>query len=627
MRDWDKLTSTQIRVIGGITIPTEKEEPNLEFDDVEDALRRADELAELTGRSKADVIADLLDDGQLNQSAGADSEPQKDILDIAQEKAEKLKTLLITIAPILALLSGIGLEGLGVLDVTGWGEDSVWDGSEGNPNDPTMNAYYWGCTDYQASNFDSMANQDDGSCFYDSTPPDDHSDPNCMPDWSWSGTYTEVVDNRIVTNGNFQDTQGCEKGGIGNFYIELLQNGEVISSDMWQDEPFDMYWYNTKSFDNLDAGTYQIEWRMEMDGNGWTDGQSESFEITNPCNSLEAGEATARIIADSRDIEVDIKINNPRNDCSAEVEIMISGYHDNGWVWTIENSDLPSYTVGADGYTTITIFHQKLMNLDYGSWSFETRFIPIGQNENCCTHTNTVEIVEPIQTHCDSGDITVSNTMADLGSDNMSVDVAFTVSMADGPEVDCTGGIEIDLTLEKAGMMYSVVALDEPSEWDGAEVFYHTFENLESGEYKVELLIRNNLSETVGAGSLNQITVPAVECETDFYEKLLQYQSNGNESNTRALQLYTDPDEVNGCGQEITVLVVWQIYDENGTEVSNLNYTLNTSGVNWDQMWLYSENLSVGNYSSTLELYLYKDGIPSTEPCKTYTWSNIEIKD
>ena len=58
-----------------------------EIDDVEDALRRAEELADITGRSKADVVADLLDDGQLNYSAGQDAEPKKDLLDIAQEKA------------------------------------------------------------------------------------------------------------------------------------------------------------------------------------------------------------------------------------------------------------------------------------------------------------------------------------------------------------------------------------------------------------------------------------------------------------------------------------------------------------------------------------------------------------
>ena len=69
----------------------------IEIDDVEDALRRAEELADLTGRSKADVVADLLDDGQLNYSAGQDAEPKKDLLDIAQEKAEKLKKLMTTV--------------------------------------------------------------------------------------------------------------------------------------------------------------------------------------------------------------------------------------------------------------------------------------------------------------------------------------------------------------------------------------------------------------------------------------------------------------------------------------------------------------------------------------------------
>ena len=61
----------------------------IEIDDVEDALKRADELAELTGRNKRDIIADLLDDGQLNYSAGEDSKTKKDILDV-QHHLKKL---------------------------------------------------------------------------------------------------------------------------------------------------------------------------------------------------------------------------------------------------------------------------------------------------------------------------------------------------------------------------------------------------------------------------------------------------------------------------------------------------------------------------------------------------------
>jgi len=91
---------------------------SFEFEDVEEALLIADDLATITGRKKTDVIADLLDDGKLNLSAGSDSEIKKDILDIAQEKAEKFKTLLTTLIPIIVLLGAIGAEGMGILDLT-----------------------------------------------------------------------------------------------------------------------------------------------------------------------------------------------------------------------------------------------------------------------------------------------------------------------------------------------------------------------------------------------------------------------------------------------------------------------------------------------------------------------------
>ena len=126
------------------------------IEDVEEALGRAAELAELTGRKKADIVADLLDDGQLNMSAGSDADPKKDFLDTAQEQAEKLKTLLTTLIPILALLMGVGAEGLGIVDMTGWGNENVWEG-----DDPNI---AWGCMDKNAHNYDSEANRDDGNC-------------------------------------------------------------------------------------------------------------------------------------------------------------------------------------------------------------------------------------------------------------------------------------------------------------------------------------------------------------------------------------------------------------------------------------------------------------------------------
>jgi len=157
-------------------------EDEIEIEDVEDALKRADELAELTGRRKTDIVADLLDDGKLNRSAGSDIDVKKDMLDIAQEKAEKFKHLITTLLPVLALLMGVGAEGLGVLDITGWGEESVW-GDDDPLGPPPIR---WGCMDVNADNFDETAQQDDGSCSYE--PPD------CDSNWQWENVVIRSAD-------------------------------------------------------------------------------------------------------------------------------------------------------------------------------------------------------------------------------------------------------------------------------------------------------------------------------------------------------------------------------------------------------------------------------------------------
>ena len=90
---------------------------DIEIEDVEDALKRAAEYAKLMGRTKKNIVADLLDDGQLNFSAGSDS---KSVLDRATDQAKKLQGLLTTLVPIIALLLSIGAEGFGIVDLTGW---------------------------------------------------------------------------------------------------------------------------------------------------------------------------------------------------------------------------------------------------------------------------------------------------------------------------------------------------------------------------------------------------------------------------------------------------------------------------------------------------------------------------
>ena len=219
----------------------------IEVEDVEDALKRAGELADLTGRKKTDIVADLLDDGQLNYSAGTDAEVKKDILDVAQEKAEKLKTLLTTLIPVFALVMGIGAEGLGFVDLTGWGSDSMWEDDPNNPNSPNM--IYWGCTDYNALNYDVGANEDDGSCSYE--PPD------CEHDWQYDD-HSRLEGNTIVVDQILGDDAGCDDFGEGYFEIILKENGqeyrlETIHSGLWRHS-----YMVEHEFEDVESGTYRL---------------------------------------------------------------------------------------------------------------------------------------------------------------------------------------------------------------------------------------------------------------------------------------------------------------------------------------------------------------------------------
>ncbi len=130
-------------------------------DNIEEALSNAEEIAELTGRDKKDIIADLLDDGKLNNSNAI--KENTSAIDRATEMANKTHKLLTALIPILLLVSTSGLELSGIIDLTpaGNGEDDewFWEDEEYEP--------YWGCTDINAINYDEYATDDDETCEYE----------------------------------------------------------------------------------------------------------------------------------------------------------------------------------------------------------------------------------------------------------------------------------------------------------------------------------------------------------------------------------------------------------------------------------------------------------------------------
>ena len=117
--------------------------------DIQASLENADEIAELTGRTKSDVIADLLDDGKLNNSNAI--KENTSAIDKATEMAGKTHKLLTALIPILLLVAGSGLELGGIIDLTPAGDDG--EGDWAWEDDPYADVY-WGCTDWDAINYD-----------------------------------------------------------------------------------------------------------------------------------------------------------------------------------------------------------------------------------------------------------------------------------------------------------------------------------------------------------------------------------------------------------------------------------------------------------------------------------------
>jgi hypothetical protein len=133
---------------------------------VDKALENAKEIAELTGRTTKEVIADILDDGILNNSI----QENTSAIDKATVTAEKLQKLITAVIPILVLIAGSGLELGGVIDLTPAGDgddDWAWEDDEYYYPEPTR----YGCTDYDALNYDEYADEDDGTCEYEEPEP------------------------------------------------------------------------------------------------------------------------------------------------------------------------------------------------------------------------------------------------------------------------------------------------------------------------------------------------------------------------------------------------------------------------------------------------------------------------
>ena len=232
----------------------------------EEAIKRALE----SGRDPEDIAKDLADDGLLNNSHLLGSTERliesngetQDVIERATETAQKLQKLLTAIIPILVLIAGSGLELGGVIDVTPVGDDEddsgwMWEDDHQYP-DPVR----YGCTDYDAENYDEYAEEDDGTCYYEQED-ERHLDIQ-NHELSLVGDNELKVEFSLEMQGDFccDDIELVWEIEVNGYYDDGLRRVTLHSYDEEGYIDFEQYW------PDMGEGNYharvEVRWMNDM---------------------------------------------------------------------------------------------------------------------------------------------------------------------------------------------------------------------------------------------------------------------------------------------------------------------------------------------------------------------------
>ena len=314
--------------------------------DIEELAIQAKIVAKATGREADDVLADLLDDGIVNDS---NNEVQKDLVtqlkeaaelintvqeinkDVAentvlnggenstnvtvettlegdvvdraiesiQRKSEKIKKLIITMIPIFLLLTGGGLEAFGVIDMV---EDSEEDFVS-----------YGACLNPDAENYDKDASWDNGSCYFEIPP--------CDTDWRYDD-YSSSNEDSIYVRFAFFDDNECGVELEGHFAIVLYMNGSSHDDDFIDTGIFRNDIDIQSDFIDLEEGTYDYE--IEFHTLDCSDGTCEHGDEFNsphkPTFQIEAEDIEGCIDSDANNYDENATVDD--GSCEYDPEII-----------------------------------------------------------------------------------------------------------------------------------------------------------------------------------------------------------------------------------------------------------------------------------------------------------------
>ncbi len=355
---------------------------NIDDISMKELKEKAKVIAEGTGRSYESVLEDLLDDGvvnlsneqkkdgslvdQLKEAAeliaavqqinhqvadntvlnGKDTKTEVNVestlegdlidraIDSVQRKADNIKKILITLAPVFLLLTGGSLEAIGLIDLVGDDSDDHDDGDS--------YIEYGGCTASDADNYDPDASFDDGSCYWDDNngggggPPG----PTCNEDWRWSNVnirdsdmHGQGFNNDIEIDMDFEDWNDCNRLMSGAFILQVWNedaNSQYDSHEMNPEFRNDFHLRHT--YQDLPAGDYSFSVSYFFDGSEWG-GPSQLVTIEGEDSTLDIQNAQLSIVGEN-ELKAEFDLLVEGDFCCEDIEIVwevqMNGYYDDG---------------------------------------------------------------------------------------------------------------------------------------------------------------------------------------------------------------------------------------------------------------------------------------------------------
>jgi len=500
-----------------------------EIDEQAELEEKARIIAEATGRTQEAVLEDLLDDGIVNLSneekkdaslveqlkeaaeliatvqninkqvsdnsvlngghnkteVAVETTLEGDIVDRAiasvERKAEKIRKIAVIIAPILLLLTGgIGLDFF------------LEDGDSGDDSDE----YYveiWGCTAWDAENYDPDATNDDGSCFW-SNGNGGTGPPDCIENWNWDqvdindfDSNGEGYNNDIKVRTDFNDWSRCNAHMDGYFIISVDNDETGENYDMHQiDDKFHDEFYVDHHIYDVPAGEYRVSISYHKGPNFW---EGPSTLLTMEGAPAECDDdiviTELQLSANGNDLNLYVEFQD-NNDCGAPIEMQLALYKNDQYQdYFIANNN---YYVQDIGMTYFNINQddapQLMGDVEDGDWKVEFRWWIPGEEENCCDMTNFVTVDEiPDTVPCDAD---IDNLQISVVDD--AVTVVFYIAQQEG--TDCSNwDIEIELLPEDTG----IDSLTHEHGVSASSNYYsHTFNEVGNAVWKAKVVLYQN---------------------------------------------------------------------------------------------------------------------------------------